>query len=536
MTSYDLFAARILIADDEEANVALLEGLLSDDGYRNIRSTCDAREVLALVLAEPPDLVLLDLHMPHLSGFDVMRQLRDALPPDEFLPVLVLTADATTQAKERALAGGARDFLTKPIDAVEVGLRIRNLLEVRQLHVQQRAARAAAERAAARAKLLAEASRVMSASFDYATTLSQLARLLVPRLGEACVITVAESGETRVVGLAHSDPDAECALTERISGGDIDGWLASLPANTLALPLSGAAGQLGTLLLIRGDDAATAEEQDGAVGEDAALAAEIAYRAAIAMENAQLFQQTQQATRARDEMLGVVAHDLRNPLNAVVMSAELLMEMAPPEADEQRRTIELILRASTSMSRLIEDLLEVQRMETQGINFELFEIELGSVVRQAIHMLQPLAHARRVELRAAESPATRVVADPARLHQVISNLVGNAIKFTPEGGRIEIGVEVVNGEAVVRVGDSGPGIAADELPHIFSRYWQARAGDRRGLGLGLAIARGIVDAHGGRIWVESAPGSGSTFRFTVPLSHQDTSDDRAREVQLAPAG
>ncbi|MGH7483159.1 MAG: response regulator, partial [Longimicrobiales bacterium] len=129
--------ARILIVDDEVANVDLLESLLLDEGYVNLERACDAREVMDRVAAAPPDLVLLDLHMPHLDGFELMRRLIASTPADEFLPILVLTADITPETRQRALAGGAKDFLTKPIDAVEVGLRIRNLLETRRLHVEQ---------------------------------------------------------------------------------------------------------------------------------------------------------------------------------------------------------------------------------------------------------------------------------------------------------------------------------------------------------------------------------------------------------------
>jgi signal transduction histidine kinase/DNA-binding response OmpR family regulator len=558
MKHSSLFDASILIADDEPANVALLDGLLRDDGYHRIRSTCDSREVLALIEAEQPDLILLDLHMPHLSGYEVMLQLREALPPDEFLPVLVLTADVTTEAKERALAGGARDFLTKPIDAVEVGLRIRNLLEVRQLHVHQREARAAAELAARRATLLAGASSAVAASFDCDTTLSQLARLLVPRLGDTCIVAVSDGGTPRVVGLAHVDSTLERELAAALRALDAESWFGQLldrlgdaprgvhgelslerfaaalpdplaadlaralqPHAALTLPLAAASGRLGTLLLLR-SSASVYSDAELEVAED------IAYRASVALENARLFQQAQHATRARDEMLGIVAHDLRNPLNAILMSGELLLETMPAGADAQRRPIEVILRSTATMQRLIEDLLDIQRMETQGLHFDVFEVELAGVIRQAVEMLRPLAHRHGVELVVSSADPTRVLADPARLHQVISNLVGNALKFTPHGGRVEIAVDAHATEAIVRVGDSGAGIAPDQLPHIFSRYWQARKGDRRGIGLGLAIARGIVDAHGGRIWVESSPGAGSTFSFTVPLAHDAQPQPAAR--------
>jgi adenylate cyclase len=136
MSADDLRAARILIVDDQEANIALLETFLADDGYAALHSTTDSREAVALFQEHRPDLVLLDLHMPHLDGFGVIEQLQPLISADEYLPILVLTADATTETKRRALAGGAKDFLAKPLDEVEVLLRIRNLLETRRLHQQ----------------------------------------------------------------------------------------------------------------------------------------------------------------------------------------------------------------------------------------------------------------------------------------------------------------------------------------------------------------------------------------------------------------
>jgi signal transduction histidine kinase/DNA-binding response OmpR family regulator len=564
MNNTSLFDAGILIADDEDANVVLLHGLLSDEGYRNIRVTCDSREVLALVEAQQPDLILLDLHMPHMSGFDVMRELRERLPPDTFLPILVLTADVTPQAKERALAGGARDFLTKPFDALEVSLRIRNLLEVRQLHLHQAAARAAAERAERRAVLLASVSRVLATSFDYHTTLTQLARLLVPHLGELCAVTLHENECAEVVGIAHTDVDLEQSLAGVIASARAEEWLTSLlrrlgehaagthtllaaehiagtlshpraaelvhalqPRTALVAPLAGTAGRLGTLLILNRTEA-------GAVEDDIALAEEVAYRAAVAVENARLYHEAQRATHARDEMLGFVAHDLRNPLNVISMTGEMLLETLVDDSAAQRRPLQNIIRSAATMNRLIEDLLEVQRLDTHGIPIECTPIDLSSVLRQAAELLAPLAQARRVALVSVAPDLPRVSADASRLHQVISNLVGNAIKFTPADGRIEITAEVGTGEAIVHVRDNGPGIPAEQLPHIFSRFWQGRNTDRRGIGLGLAIARGIVTAHGGRIWVESSPGAGATFSFAIPLA--GTTSRHAELVSASPGG
>ncbi|HEU0301420.1 MAG TPA: response regulator, partial [Longimicrobium sp.] len=210
MMTEPLTSCSILLVDDEEANLDLLEGFLRAEGYESLIRTADSREVLTLVDAHRPDLVLLDLHMPYKDGFTVLAELQAHVAPGDYLPVLVLTADVATEARERALSGGARDFLTKPFDVVEVLLRVHNLLETRTLYLRQRDAREAAERGERRAAFLAEASRVLASSFDTCTTLAQLARLAVPALADLCVVDLRRGEEGWVlVGAAHVDAEKE---------------------------------------------------------------------------------------------------------------------------------------------------------------------------------------------------------------------------------------------------------------------------------------------------------------------------------------
>jgi signal transduction histidine kinase len=254
--------------------------------------------------------------------------------------------------------------------------------------------------------------------------------------------------------------------------------------------------------------------------EDEALAEEIAARAASSVENARLFHQAQQATRARDELLAVVAHDLRNPLNTICLAADsLLEELNEATAPGRYRQVAIVRRSADRMNQLIQDLLEVNRLESGRFVLEARPCPAEAIVREALEMLRPLATANGIELHSELNAALpRVQADFARVQQVISNLVGNAIKFTPRGGHISIRAVPLEHEVRLEVVDNGAGIPAEHLPHIFGRFWQADRRDKRGIGLGLAIAKGIVEAHGGRIWVESREGSGSTFYFTLPLA------------------
>jgi len=250
---------------------------------------------------------------------------------------------------------------------------------------------------------------------------------------------------------------------------------------------------------------------------DLSLAADLARRAAVVVEHARLFHEAQQATRARDDVLAVVAHDLRNPLNTVSMAVALMLESTPPERVQERRQVEIVRRAADRMNRMIQDLLDVKRMESGRLTIDARPEPVSALINDTIDMLRPLAAGSTIRLDTSiDESLPPVLADAARIQQVLSNLVGNAVKFTPRSGRITVCAEGIDGEVRFGVIDTGPGIPPEQVPHIFGRFWQARTSDRRGIGLGLAIAKGIVEAHNGRIWVESHVGLGSTFYFTLP--------------------
>ena len=216
-------------------------------------------------------------------------------------------------------------------------------------------------------------------------------------------------------------------------------------------------------------------------------------------------------------MLGVVAHDLRNPLSTIRLAAELLLELVPDAT--HRKHLATLHRSALRMNELIQDLMEVSRIESGALALATRPERVSALLAEAGSMLGPLAQAHGLTLETAvDDGVSTVLGDSRRLLQVISNLVGNAIKFTPEGGRIGLRATAAGNEVRFAVADTGPGIPPEQLPHVFGRFWQANRGDRRGIGLGLSIARGIVEAHGGRIWVESDLGEGSTFYFTVPVS------------------
>ena len=237
------------------------------------------------------------------------------------------------------------------------------------------------------------------------------------------------------------------------------------------------------------------------------------------MALSRLYDQARREVNAREEVLKIVSHDLRNPLNTISMSAGLMLEVEVAR-DQQVKQLSMIKRAGERMNRMIQDLLDAAKIEAGRLGIEPRPMEIAAVVTEALEMLRPIAAEKSVRLDVAlVDGLPALTADSGRVLQVLSNLVGNAIKFTPAGGRVTMRVEKLAGNVRFCVADTGPGIPREQLPHIFGRFWQADRSDRRGIGLGLAIAKGIVEAHGGRIDVESRVGEGTSFYFTLAAAH-----------------
>lgn len=227
-----------------------------------------------------------------------------------------------------------------------------------------------------------------------------------------------------------------------------------------------------------------------------------------------------EALTARDEVMRIVSHDLRTPLNVIIMSTTLVLRRKPLEPD-MRSALESVVRAARQMNRLVQDLVDGTRIDSGRFSVVAAPESTEVILREAADNARTVAGGRRITVR-TEADLPRVLADRERLLQLFANLIGNALKFTDERAHIEILARRADNEVVFGVRDDGPGIAPEHLPHLFDRFFQA-SGDRRGLGLGLAISKAIVEAHGGKLWVESVQGKGTTFSFTVPISHQRVS-------------
>jgi PAS domain S-box-containing protein len=392
-------------------------------------------------------------------------------------------------------------------------------------------------------RFLGDASTALGSSMELDAVLQAVAELAARSVADWCSIAVrGRGGDVRILAFAGGKPDgdggagvdgvravaqacaAELVTGEReplLVGGarPADAFadhphlrsLAEQGARSLmAVPLAPRGQRVGAIVLV------SLSRDYGK--NDLAAAEELARRASIAIDNVQLYGEAQEALRAREDLLAIVSHDLRNPLGVVLASSALLLKSSlPPEKEERaRRQVEAIQRAGNRMNRLIRDLLDFASIQGGRLSVTLRAQDAKDIVDEVCEVLEPLATQKQQHL-VRESPGElRVSCDHDRVIQLFSNVIGNAIKFTPDGGNITVRA-VGDGERVrFAVVDDGPGIPADELPHVFDRYYQARRKNRDGIGLGLSIARGIVEAHGGRIWVESEEGKGSSFLFELP--------------------
>ena len=221
---------------------------------------------------------------------------------------------------------------------------------------------------------------------------------------------------------------------------------------------------------------------------------------------------------AREDVLAAVAHDLRNPLSLIGSTAQLLLEARMPDT-ERSKLLDGTVRAVKQMNRLIGDLLDTVRLQAGRLSLDVEEVPVGAILRQAEETFTRIADSRHIQLAIVRSDDdVGVRADPLRVSQVLGNLLGNALKFTPDGGTVTLRTVRAEQSVNFEVADTGPGIPPSDLPHLFDSFWQARTNDKRGVGLGLAIAKGLVEAHGGMIVARSEVGAGSTFAFSLPLA------------------
>jgi signal transduction histidine kinase len=398
-----------------------------------------------------------------------------------------------------------------------------------------------------RAQLLADASARMVGSLDWETTLEQAANAGLPAFADLCVVHVADEGGAIVQRvMAAADPAWRLMLRDigarferpserhpamrtlregrslRFAVDDetipqiaLDEEhrrvLRQMPLqHGVSVPMVGRARLLGAMTFFR-------LNADGFDVPDVAFAEELARRAALSIDNALLHESSCLAVRARDDLLAIVSHDLRSPLSAIKLSAGLLKRAGAANDEKRTELANRIERTSETMKRLIEDLLAASKIESGTFSVETRPEPIEPLLIETFDLFREAAATQAIAFEMDIDPEVAdVTCDRDRVLEVLSNLVSNALKFTPAAGSIIVTARRMGENVCIRVADSGPGIAESEWPHLFDRYWQARHTRRGGAGLGLFIVKGIVEAHGGHVWAERAASGGACLCFTLP--------------------
>jgi signal transduction histidine kinase len=419
-------------------------------------------------------------------------------------------------------------------------------------------AREASEQERERAAFLADGNVVLSASLDYQETLAALAALVVPRLADWCAVDVVEpDGTVRRAAVTHGervkadlaretavyepDPESRHPRTEVLRTGKAqlfttvdDDLLAAIAANPHHLRVMREMGYVSAMivpLVARGRTlgaitCATTHSGRRYGPDDLALAENVAMRAAIAVDNARLYREAEvaraeaeEANRAKDQFLSVVSHELKTPLAATLGWLRVLRSGS---AEHATRALDTIERSMNVQAQLIDDLLDVSRIVSGRLRLDLGEVDLPQVIAGAVDMIRPDAAAKDVRLEIALASVDPIVGDPDRVRQIAWNLLSNAVKFTDAGGLVALQLSQAGDRVRIVVRDTGKGISADFLPHVFERFRQAEpvsGRDKGGLGLGLAIVQHLVELHGGAISVASeGEGRGATFTVVLPAA------------------
>ncbi len=544
------------------------------------------KEALRCLLQQDFAVILLDVNMPVMDGFETAALIRQR-QRSETTPIIFISAvNDTENHVSRGYSIGAVDYILTPVVpeilrakiAVFVDLfkkteLVKRQAEEREKLIREQAARAEAETRQERFAFLADASNVLAGSLDYDETLRNLADLVVPRVADFCIVLAAEEdGSMRQVAMAHRDPAEEPTmrrLAEEFAssraaekGGahvlktgksqmvcdlhngelrdvysekaDRD-WIRSLAAKSfIAVPLRAHDRVLGAIVMINTRPAKICGP------DELALAEELAHRAALALDNAGLYQSAQKAraesdraNRAKDSFLAMLSHELRTPLTPVLTSV-VALEQSDDLPDEMRASLQMIRRNVELEARLIDDLLDLTRISKGKVQLNLEKADAHLFLRSALEICEADIEKKKLTLRTDfAAKKASLDADPARLQQIFWNLIKNAVKFTPEGGRLEIRTENRDGTLRVEVSDTGIGIDKETLPKIFNAFEQGERTQFGGLGLGLAISKALVETHHGRLIAQSeGRNKGATFTAVFPLAEAST--DAKRDATPSP--
>jgi signal transduction histidine kinase len=449
-------------------------------------------------------------------------------------------------------------------------------LTTAELYDEQQRRRQEAEAAQRDQTFLAEASGILGASLDYPATLASIARLVIAQLADWCgIYLLDDAGMAQEVVVAHQDPAKE-ALARELSrrypptpdrsqglmqvlrtgqpliAPDFDAAIPAIAEDAEHLRLLQAVGVTSCLLVpLRVGDriigvltCGRSDPQQRYHTQDLPLAQELARRAASAIEHAQLYRTAQDAIRVREQFLSIASHELKTPLTSLMGFADLLQRRTARESslsERDQRALHAIREQAKRLDQLIGNLLDISRIETGRLRLECVPMDVGDLTQRVVTAFQPTLEQHQMIFRRPDGPLF-VDGDALRLEQVMHNLIGNAIKYSPHGGTITVQVAQHAATARIAISDQGLGIPADALPHLFQRFYRASNIDAQyisGMGIGLYVVKEIVALHAGTIEVASQEGLGSTFTVVLPLPESQplleslaTNGDKGDRIEL----
>lgn len=523
---------RILVADDEWDVREVCVRALRLGGYQ-VTGVANGIEAVEVARQETFDVFLTDINMPGMTGLEAYRRIRELSP--QTIGV-VITGFGTRESAIEALKLGVAEFVMKPFTPEQLISAVKRALGRRQLELENARLRALIP--------LFELSQAFMGTVDLTTLLKSIVRTAADETdADRCSLMLLdeERGELSIEA-AEGLPEEVVANARQKVGEGISGWVAEhgepliiqgdprddprfrdAPswenlATAISLPLKSHGRSIGVLNVAKGPTAVSFSQSE------VELLSVLGSQAAIAIDNARLFREIQEAYRQvseldhlKSEFISIAAHELRTPL-AVVLAYVTLLE--DEVSDPLREHLQVVVEAAMQLKSVIDDMLSLSHIEAGQAKLQLGDVSIGELFAAVISDVARLVDSKEHTVIANVSDdLPTVLADREKLRLVVANLVSNAIKFTPEGGRIEVGAVADGQDVIISVGDNGLGIPEGARDKIFSRFYQVEESLRRehqGIGLGLSIARAMVELHGGRIWVESEIGEGSTFYCRIP--------------------
>ncbi|HKW95021.1 MAG TPA: response regulator, partial [Methylomirabilota bacterium] len=522
----------ILVVDDRPAKLVAMEVLLADLG-ENVVCVDSGAAALRQLLARDFAVILLDVNMPEMDGFEVAALIRQR-PRLLHIPIIFMTAAGDDTHALRGYSLGAVDYILTPVvpevlrtkvkvfvDLYRMQEQLKRRAEERIVLAEEQGRRAAAEAASRRAAFLADAGTRMARSLDVETTAKAILALAVPDLADFAMLRI-DVGGPEIVHARHRlgehlSAELDARLAEATSRARRSGARELLVADEdspglvrgVVWPLLARGATIGVLGLVVEAVRATLDPVR------LTLIGEFAARAAVALDNCLLYREIQERDARKEQFVAMLAHELRNPLGAIT-SAVGVLDIASGDPAERARAI--VKRQLQHLTQLVDDLLDTTRISTGKIELARSSVNLAESVTRCLTTLQVVGSVDEYRIE-VESEDTWVDADPARIDQIIANLVGNAVKYTPSGGRISIRVSTRDDCGILEVADTGVGMSPEVRARVFELFYQDdRSPDRRrgGLGIGLTLVRQLAELHGGSVEA-SSEGEGLGSRFTVRL-------------------